>query len=237
MKKKQFKININQRTVNCKLNTENYTLHTTYSPLKYIYLEKIDSTQKYLIEKIKKEELFPPVCVWTELQTDGIGSRGNVWKGKKGNLFFSFAFEKEKFEDVPLQSLSIYFGWIFKKTLNELGSKAVMKWPNDIYLIRNKPKKIGGVITNIINNYIICGIGLNTRFAPEDEFGSLDIELKNDKILKRFFSNFEKIRGWDTVFIEFKREFEKYKNIFSIEGVLAEDGSIENNKKRIYSKR
>ena len=59
-----------------------------------------------------------------------------------------------------------------------------MKWPNDIYLIKEKPKKIGGVITNIARNTIICGIGLNTKFAPNDEFESLDIEIKNDKKIK-----------------------------------------------------
>jgi BirA family biotin operon repressor/biotin-[acetyl-CoA-carboxylase] ligase len=205
--------------------------------MKIIYFKKLNSTQKFLLEKINKEIYKPPVCIWTELQTDGIGSRGNVWKGEKGNLFFSFAFEKEKFKDVPLQSLSIYFGWIFKKTLNEMGSEAVMKWPNDIYLIRKEPKKIGGVITNITKNYIICGIGLNTRFAPEEEFGSLDIELKNDKILKSFFFSLEKRADWKNVIVEFASEFEKYKDLFGIEGVLTEDGSIQNNKKRIYSKR
>ena len=117
--------------------------------LQIIYFEKIDSTQKYLIEKIKNNFLIPPVCIWSEMQTDGIGSRNNKWIGKKGNLFFSFALEQAKLKEVPLESLSIYFGWIFKKTLNKLGSKAVMKWPNDIYLIKEKPKKIGGIITNI----------------------------------------------------------------------------------------
>ena len=201
-----------------------------------IYLEEIGSTQKYLIEKIKKNELNPPVCIWTELQTDGIGSRGNRWEGRKGNLFFSFAYEKDTF-DVPLQSLSVYFGWIFKKTLNELGSEAVMKWPNDIYIINQKPVKIGGVITNIIKNYIICGIGLNTKFSPSDDFGRLDIEVKNDKILQSFFFNIEKNISWLNVINEFNKEFEKYKNIFGIHGDLNPDGSIQNHEKRIYSKR
>jgi BirA family biotin operon repressor/biotin-[acetyl-CoA-carboxylase] ligase len=59
--------------------------------LRYIYFDKIDSTQKYLVEKIKLKELSPPICIWSEYQTNGIGSRGNSWIGKKGNLFFSFA--------------------------------------------------------------------------------------------------------------------------------------------------
>ena len=204
--------------------------------LQIIYFEKIDSTQKYLIEKIKNNSLIPPVCIWSEMQTDGIGSRNNKWIGKKGNLFFSFALEQAKLKEVPLESLSIYFGWIFKKTLNKLGSKAVMKWPNDIYLIKEKPKKIGGVITNITRNTVICGIGLNTKFAPNNEFESLDIEIKNDKILKSFFSNLY-IQNWQSVINEYKVEFEKYKKLFAISAELMNDGSLKNNKKRIYSKR
>jgi len=205
--------------------------------LAIVYLKEVDSTQKYLIEKIKNNEIKPPVCVWTDLQTDGIGSRSNKWIGKKGNLFFSFTYEKDKFKEVPIQSLSIYFGWLFKKTLNELGSKVVMKWPNDIYLIENKALKIGGVITNITKDYVVCGIGLNTKFAPSDNFGSLDINVKNDKILERFFFNLQKNYKWDLVIKEFAEEFEKYKSVFPIDGELQKDGSLKINEKRIYSRR
>ena len=203
---------------------------------KIIYFEKIDSTQKYLIEKIKNNSLIPPVCVWSEMQTNGIGSRNNKWIGKKGNLFFSFALREEELKEVPLVSLSIYFGWIFKKTLNSFGSKAVMKWPNDIYLIKEKPKKIGGVITNIAKNTVICGIGLNTKFAPSSEFESLDIEINKRQILKSFFSNLYN-QTWENVINEYKAEFEKYKKILANSGELQSDGSLLNNKKRIYSKR
>jgi len=205
--------------------------------LRLIYLEKVPSTQKYLIEKIKKFELGADVCVWSECQTDGVGSRNNRWVGKKGNLFFSFAFEKEKFSFVPLQSLSIYFGWIFKSTLNSLGSGVVMKWPNDIYLPGATPKKIGGVITNIVKNCVVCGIGLNTRFAPSDEFGRLDIDIKNDKILERFFSELEKTQSWESVFSCFEKEFKTTAPLFYRGYRLLKDGSLEINGKRVYSRR
>jgi len=205
--------------------------------LNSLYYEKITSTQKVLIEKIKKNEISLPIVIWSECQIDGIGSRGKRWIGKKGNLFFSFAYKKDEFSFVPIESLSIYFGWIFKKTLNELGSKCIMKWPNDIYLIDNHPLKIGGVITTIVKNSIVCGIGLNTKFAPNNTFGCLDIKIKNDKILKSFFSNLEKRYNFKEIIYEFKEEFEKYKSLFLIDGSLAEDGSLIINKKRVYSKR
>jgi len=201
-----------------------------------VYFERIDSTQKYLLNEIKQGSIKPPVCVWSELQINGIGSRGNCWVGKEGNLFFSFADVMSEYETVPMQSLSIYFGWIFKKTLNDLGSKAVMKWPNDIYLIEEKPKKIGGIITNIVKNNIVCGIGLNTKYAPDEKFGSLDIEVKNDKILRKFFYSLQSYT-WSDVICEYQKEFEITRTFFDIDGELEEDGSLKINQKKVYSKR
>jgi len=201
--------------------------------MKIIYFNEISSTQLKLLEDIKLGLVYPPVCYYSDYQTNGIGSRGNKWIGKRGNLFFSFCYKKENFLDVPIQSLSIYFGWIFKKTLNELGSNVIMKWPNDIYL----NKKIGGVITNLIKDNIICGIGLNTKFSPSDEFTHLDIEVKNDKILQRFFSKLSQNIKWQEVINEYKKEFDQTKKIFNINANLLSDGSLELNNKRMYSKR
>ncbi len=200
-----------------------------------IYFEEIDSTQKYLLKNLDKYEL--PVCIWSDYQTDGIGSRGNKWIGKKGNLFFSFAFPLNYFKNIPLQSFSIYFGWILKKTLNELGSNVVLKWPNDIYLIDDKPLKAGGIITSVKNETLVCGIGLNTSFSPSEEFGCLDIKIKNDKILQNFFAKLEQKPNFDEVIKEYKKEFETTKKIFGIEGELDKDGALIKNKEKVYSRR
>jgi len=195
------------------------------------YIEKIDSTQKYLLEKIEKENLNY-YCVWSDYQTNGIGSRGNRWIGKRGNLFFSFCVSLEEFSFVPIQSLSIYFGFLMKKTLNSLGSKVVLKWPNDLYLKR----KVGGILTNVKNKKVVCGIGINTKFEI-DGFDRLDIEMKNDTILQEFFKLLKLKPNWDEIIKEYKKEFNLTKNRFLIEGELADDGSIMKNSQRIYSKR
>jgi len=202
--------------------------------MRIIYFEEINSTQKYLLENLDKFSL--PVCIYSEYQTEGIGSRGNEWIGKKGNIFFSFAYYLNEFNFVPLQSLSIYFGWIFKNVLNDFGSKAVLKWPNDIYLIDEKPLKIGGIITNIKKDVLICGIGLNTKFSPKN-FGSLDIEIKNDKILNNFFEEVDKKKNFKFIMNEYKKEFANTKNIFELSGKLTDDGSLLQNNKKVYSNR
>ena len=52
------------------------------------YLQKVDSTHRYLKDYISKNGYSEPVAVYTKYQTNGIGSRNNSWIGKKGNLFF-----------------------------------------------------------------------------------------------------------------------------------------------------
>jgi BirA family biotin operon repressor/biotin-[acetyl-CoA-carboxylase] ligase len=203
--------------------------------MNYIYFNEIDSTQKYLLKNYKNLNL--PVCVWSENQTNGIGSKNNKWEGKRGNLFFSFAYPLDFFKNIPMQSFSIYFGWIIKKVLNSYGSKVVLKWPNDIYILEYGVKKVGGVITNIRKNILICGIGLNTKYSPSDNFGSLDIEIKNDTILLNFFTFLNNRMAWEKVFMEYKKEFLITKKIFNIEGELINDGSLKINQKRVFSKR
>ncbi|MGL2694058.1 biotin--[acetyl-CoA-carboxylase] ligase, partial [Helicobacter pylori] len=42
--------------------------------------ESLPSTQTYLLEKLKSNELKAPVLVLAKNQSAGIGSRGNIWE-------------------------------------------------------------------------------------------------------------------------------------------------------------
>ncbi|WP_281950548.1 biotin--[acetyl-CoA-carboxylase] ligase [Nitrosophilus kaiyonis] len=211
--------------------------------MEIIYLDEVNSTQLYLIEKIKSKELLPSVAVVAKNQKNGIGSRGNRWIGRSGNLFFSFAiYLNDLPNDLKIQSSSIYFSYILKSILEEEGSSIWLKWPNDFYI---ENLKIGGTISNLIGNIIICGIGLNIKENPEN-FGKLDIEIDKNEILEKYFEKIEKKISWKEIFSKYKLEFHKSKKYFvhsknekiSLENAkLCEDGSIEINSKRIYSLR
>lgn len=211
--------------------------------MEIIYLEEIDSTQLFLIERIKKKELLPSVAVVAKRQKNGVGSRGNRWIGENGNLFLSFAIKKDSLSnDIPIQSLSIYFSYILKDLLSQKGSKIWLKWPNDFYI---NDKKIGGTITTKIKDIIICGIGLNIASNPS-EFGKLDINIDLNELLENYFSKLEEKISWKQIFRKYKIEFQKRNNFsFTYKGKkvlassakLCEDGSLEINQKRIYSLR
>ncbi len=211
--------------------------------LKIQYLDKIDSTQKELKRLLKNRTIKAPYTLVAKEQTDGRGSRDNSWTGLKGNLFLSFCLQlKDLPKDLKLESASIYFAYILKDTLADEGSKVWLKWPNDFYI---NNLKIGGMITNIVGDTIVCGVGLNLEKNPTG-FAKLDIAVNIEDLLKKYFTNLEKKILWKQVFSKYKLEF--YKNqkfsthINSLkvslnEALLQDDGSIEINKKRIYSLR
>jgi BirA family biotin operon repressor/biotin-[acetyl-CoA-carboxylase] ligase len=121
-----------------------------------------------------------------------------------------------------------------KKLLNSLGSKVKFKWPNDLYL----KNKVAGIITNIKNDIIIIGIGINTKQSVNYDF--LDIEIDNKKLLQKYFElpNYK----WKEILPELKEEFYKFNfktsdNIDLSNAILNDDGSIEIDNERIYSLR
>jgi BirA family biotin operon repressor/biotin-[acetyl-CoA-carboxylase] ligase len=211
--------------------------------MKIIRLNEVNSTHIYLKEYIQTNGYVEPLCIVTDYQTNGIGSRGNSWTGKKGNLFFSFVISiYELPEDLPLQTISIYVSYILKSILKNLASNVWIKWPNDFYI---NNKKIGGTITNMSKNLVYCGIGLNLLEVEED-FGKLDIKVDVDNLLQNYFLELEKKISWKQIFSDFKIEFQLSKKFqttidnqkVSLEhAILNEDGSIQVNNKKVFSLR
>ena len=211
--------------------------------MKIIRLNEVNSTHTYLKEYIQTNGYVEPLCIVTDYQTNGIGSRGNSWTGKKGNLFFSFVISIDELpEDLPLQTISIYVSYILKSILKNLGSNVWIKWPNDFYI---NNKKIGGTITNMSKNLVYCGIGLNLLEVEED-FGKLDIKVDVDNLLQNYFLELEKKISWKQIFSDFKIEFQLSKkfqttidnqNVSLEQAILNEDGSIQVNNKKVFSLR
>lgn len=214
--------------------------------MRKIEFDCIESTQIFLSERIRKGELNPPVMIIANQQSKGIGSRGNVWENVREGLYFSFALEISSLpQDLPLESVSIYMGFLFKEVLRERGSKIWLKWPNDLYI---EGKKVGGVLCAKLEKVILCGIGLNIKVANQD-FGGLDIKISKEEILESFvekLENNEKKFSWKQIFSKYSLEFpNNFKYAFHHKGkltsldnaLLCEDGSILIEGEKIYSLR
>ena len=207
------------------------------------FVESCDSTQTQIISNLKLGVIKAPYCLVANSQNAGLGSRGNVWESVKGNLYFSFCVSESALpKDLPISSVSIYFAFLMKEYLANLGSKIWLKWPNDFYL---NDKKIGGVITTKIKDIFVCGMGLNLTHAPEFA-GILDIKIERNSLIYGFFEMLEKKPSWKQIFSKFLLEFplsQKFgthdgSNEVSLENaVLCDDGSILINNKKVYSLR
>ncbi len=211
--------------------------------MKILFHKTLPSTQLYLKEQLKSKQLQAPIAVVADIQTQGIGSRNNEWISQEGNLFLSFALPLTELpNDLKLESASIYFAYILKETLTAFGSKVILKWPNDFYI---DDKKIGGMITTVVGNTLICGVGLNIRDGGK-EFAALDVKIDKNHLLELYFQNLEKKVLWKQVFSKYKLEFQTNKKFFthkeseriSLENVtLEDDGSISIDGERMYSRR
>ncbi|MBV5278385.1 MAG: biotin--[acetyl-CoA-carboxylase] ligase [Campylobacteraceae bacterium] len=207
------------------------------------WFNELGSTHQYLVDGLKSGTLRAPLGIGTYKQTNGIGSRGNIWIEGEGNLFFSFCVEEKHLpDDLPLASISIYFAFLMKHILEKEGSAVWLKWPNDFYL---DDKKIGGMMTTKIGTNIIGSVGLNLCTSPVG-FGVLDIKIMPKVVANLFSESVEKKISWKNVFSKYKIEFQNNRSFsFHLDGksvslsdaILCDDGSIELENKKVYSLR
>ena len=211
--------------------------------MQIVCIEKMASTQLFLCEQIRKDEIKQNTAIYALEQTSGVGSRDNAWISSRGNLHLSFCVREEDLpSDLPLASVSIYFAYLLKDLLAQKGSQIWLKWSNDLYL---NDKKVGGVMSHKIGEFVVCGMGLNLKFAPQNAtFCDVEIEIK--ELVEEFIKVLEKKFLWKQIFSKYVLEFEKSKK-FSVhyegklyalkDALLYGDGSILLANKRVYSLR
>jgi len=205
--------------------------------------DTLPSTQAYLSEQIRSGAVYAPVAVRAEYQTQGFGSRGNHWENDVGDLLCSVAVPLEDLpEDLPLQSASIYAGWLMRESLRDAGEDVWLKWPNDLY---QDDHKIGGVISHKVRDALVIGIGVNLK-KNEKNYQALQRPLSPVILLNMFLQRLERYPQWKDIFSQFEIEFEfsraymthrKAKTIELRNAILQADGSIEINGERIHSLR
>jgi BirA family biotin operon repressor/biotin-[acetyl-CoA-carboxylase] ligase len=205
--------------------------------------DTLPSTQAYLVEQIRLGLVTEPTAILAAHQTQGHGSRGNSWEGGEGNLFASIAVRLSDIpEDLPIQAASIYFGWLMRDTLRDMGEKVWLKWPNDLY---KDESKIGGIITQKLKNFLIVGVGVNLK-KNQNGYSALSTDISPLILLNMYLEHLEKSPKWKHLFSKFQIEFNlsraflshhKNAKISLRNAELCNDGSLKINDERIYSLR
>ena len=166
-----------------------------------LYLETVDSTNKYAKEHLS--EIKDKTLVFAEIQTAGRGRLSRKWDciGQK-NLYASIVLKpSDKMQEV-YSNLTQYLCVILTRVFKEYNVDAQIKWPNDI---RINKKKISGILAEAVTcsnglDGIILGFGVNLN-CLKDEIELIDqpatslnieagMEIDRETFLKRVIKEF-----------------------------------------------
>lgn len=139
--------------------------------MRFHHIDTITSTHNAL--KSGEITLPPRTMLLAREQTAGRGQRGNSWEAQPGkNLTFSLYISPVPVPPLKQFVISEAFALAFVDLLEELGLRATIKWPNDIYV---GDCKICGILiehslTGSTIDRTILSAGLNvlqTRFLSD----------------------------------------------------------------------
>jgi BirA family biotin operon repressor/biotin-[acetyl-CoA-carboxylase] ligase len=158
-------------------------LNTLFVGHTVINLDKVDSTNNYIHELLRKSPQAEGFTVCAREQYAGKGQRGNSWLSQpRANLTFSILFQPKFLAASEQFWLTKALALGVAETVFPLVPHASVKikWPNDIYV---DDRKIAGILVeNILESsgikYSIAGIGLNVNQDSFDPVLTNAISLK-----------------------------------------------------------
>ncbi len=180
-----------------------FKLETNIIGRNFIYLDEIDSTNSYLLDKNNKIDKEGTV-VLAEKQTKGRGRNNRIWYSEKGlNLNFSILISNKYFfgKNFNLINLGISLA-VANSIERQCFIQTNVKWPNDILI---NGKKTAGILLEANSQgskieKLVIGIGLNvnqTSFKGDFNFLPTSIKLEakenieREKLLAEILNNFE----------------------------------------------
>ena len=136
-----------------------------------VALEKTDSTNSYTAIRFEKER-DRKLAVVAEKQTGGRGRFGRSWESVPGkSLTFSFVWPPpESLADASPGVVTLAVGVAMTEATHKIsGAKALLKYPNDLYI---DDKKVGGILAEQkganSNRFVVVGVGINVNNQTED---------------------------------------------------------------------
>lgn len=178
-------------------------LNTDFIGRNFIYVEEIDSTNTFLLDR-KSGVNVSGTVVLAEKQTKGRGRKDRVWySSKEQNLTFSILLFKEYklFEHLNLINFSASLS-VASSIENLFQMKTELKWPNDVLI--NKKKTCGILLESASQgskiDRVVVGIGVNVNqsmfqgqfnYPPTSIRIELGREVEREKLLAEILNNFE----------------------------------------------
>ncbi len=109
----------------------------------------------------------------SRIQESGRGRLGRKWSSIEGNLFLSYLTRiepKALWSWIPLTT-AVAIAQCLIRHFPDLGIR--VKWPNDLWIVQPGVEgKLGGILcegASSIHSFVVVGIGLNCRAAPDPQ--------------------------------------------------------------------
>ena len=180
-----------------------------------LHFGSINSTNDYL-----KENNYLPsgTVVTSDYQTDGRGKQSNVWESARfQNIIMSILIKPDMLVSnitrlTKLTSVAIY------KTLESIGIKSVVKWPNDVLV---NGKKICGILleSSVTNNeidYVIIGIGLNVNQVYFRHLTDIATSIKKENVdVQKEHIEETLIKYLNKYYLQFQKGEREYHEIYN----------------------
>ncbi|AWT25565.1 Bifunctional ligase/repressor BirA [Corynebacterium provencense] len=131
------------------------------------------STNSDLAAEAARGSAADRTVLLAEVQETGHGRMGRPWSAPAGSqLICSVLLAPESVDPERLGELPLFIGVACAEAVRELGVPAVLKWPNDLQVIRSgRPLKLAGILVEAAGftpPAIVPGIGLNLSVTREE---------------------------------------------------------------------
>lgn len=178
-------------------------LNTDFIGRNFIYIEEIDSTNTFLLDR-KNGVNVSGTVVLAEKQTKGRGRKDRVWySSKEQNLTFSILLLKEYKLFHHMNLINFAASLSVASSIENLHQiKTELKWPNDVLI--NKKKTCGILLESSSQgnkiDRVVVGIGVNVNqsmfqgqfnYPPTSIRIELGKEVEREKLLAEILNNFE----------------------------------------------
>lgn len=172
-----------------------------------IYLEQVDSTNKWAKEHI--ENISDRTLVYTYCQTAGRGRLDRKWVfAGKDNIFATIVLKPSAVMKPVYSNLTQYLSTVIADVMEEYGVLPEIKWPNDVLI---NSKKISGILAEGVVEKgelkgLVLGFGVNLNIKKEIlekinqpatalniELGQyVDKEIFLKRLLEKFFLRYDR---------------------------------------------
>lgn len=202
--------------------------------MNYLYLEEIDSTNKYAKEWVN--DIKDMTVVYTYKQTSGRGRLQRKWNyAGEDNIYASIVLKPSNEMKGVYSNLTQLLCVVLAEVIEEYGVEPKIKWPNDI---RVRGKKISGILAEasttqdgLLQGIVLgFGVNLNTKEDFLSKIGQpatslnietgkfIDKEIFLKKVIDKFCLYYNKFieEGFLLIREDYKRRAEFLNNDVSV---------------------